>query len=119
MPHKQGATSIAAGAVNPNILSGWQYEYLPWPARLKLIMNAEAVTTAGAFQLATVFSGSETIMEESSIAPGATPGVIPNELNVPPIVWDAPAGDRVKVQVRNPDSAAKITNFVIYAYPLA
>ncbi len=118
MPHKQGTAAIAAGATNVNILSGWQYEYLPWPARLKLIMNAEAVTTTGAFQLATVFSGSETIMEESSIPPGATAGVIPNELNVPPIVWDAPAGDRVKVQVRNTDTAAKTTNFVIYAYPL-
>ncbi len=118
MPQKQGTVAIAAGAVNPNILSGWQYEYLPWPARLKLIMNAEAVTTAGAFQLATIYSGSETIMEEGSLSPGATVGVIPSELNVPPIVWDAPAGDRVKVQVRNSDSASKSTNFVIYAYPL-
>jgi hypothetical protein len=119
VPHKQGTTSIASGTINVNILSGWQYEYLPWPARLKLIMNAEAPTTAGAFQLATVFSGSETIMEESGVQSGATAGVIPNELNVPPIVWDAPAGDRVKVQVRNPDSAAKNVNFVIYAYPLS
>ena len=119
MPQKQGTVALATGVINPNILSGWQYEYLPWAARLKLIMNAEAVTTAGAFQLVTVFSGSETIMEEGSITPGAVVGAIPSELNVPPIVWDAPAGDRIKVQVRNSDSATKNTNFIIYAYPLA
>jgi len=119
MPQKQGTVLVAAGAINPNILAGWQYEYLPWPARLKLILNAEAVTTALAFQLVTVFSGSETIMEEGSITPGAVVGAIPSELNVPPIVWDAPAGDRIKVQLRNSDSANKSTNFIIYAYPLA
>lgn len=119
MPQKQGTVSLAAGAANTNILSGWQYEYLPWPARLKLLMTAEAPTTAGSYQLATVFSGSETIMEESSIQSGATAGVIPNELSTAPVVWDAPAGDRLKIAIRNSDTATKVTNYVIYAYPLA
>jgi hypothetical protein len=119
MPQKQGSISIAAGAINANLLSGWQYEYLPWPARLKLLMTAETPTTAGSYQLATIFSGSETIQEESGIQAGATVGVIPSELNTAPCIWDAPAGDRLKVQVRNSDTAAKVTNYVIYAYPLA
>lgn len=117
MPQKQGTVNVGAGAVNPNILTGWQYELLPFAARIKLLMNAEAPTTAGAFQLATVFSGSETIQEESGVQSGGTAGVIPAELNTPPVVWDAPAGDRLKVQLRNPDSAAKNTNYIIFVYP--
>jgi hypothetical protein len=118
MPQKQVSTSIAAGAVNVNIFQGWQYEYLPWPARLKLIARTPNPTTAGDFMQMTVFSGSETIQEESNIQAGGTAGVTPSELNTPPVVWDAPAGDRIKVQCRSTDTAALTVDAIIYAYPL-
>lgn len=113
MPQKAFTVSIAAGAINPNVLTGWQYEYLPWPARLKLILSAVVATL-----LATVFSGSETIQEESPVPTGGTLGRTPAELNFPPIIWDAPAGDRVKVQVRSTDAGAQSVDGIIYAYPL-
>jgi hypothetical protein len=118
MPQKSFSTSIATGAINANVLSGWQYEYLPWPARLKLLLRTPNPTTAGALHQATIFSGSETIQEESPVQAGGTAGVTPSELNTPPIVWDAPAGDRIKVQVRSTDSAALTVDGIIYAYPL-
>ncbi len=112
MPQLNISQSIAAGAVS-NIISGWQYEYLPWPARLKLLIRAPVATLR-----LTVFSGSETIMEESPIQSGGTAGVTPAELNTAPIVWDAPAGDRLKFNVRSTDAAAQTVDAIVYAYPL-
>jgi hypothetical protein len=113
MPQKSFSTSIAAGATNVNVLSGWQYEYLPFPARIKLLLRAPVTTLQ-----ATVFSGSETIQEESPVQAGGTAGVTPAELNTSPIVWDAPAGDRLKVQVRSTDAGAQTVDGIIYIYPL-
>lgn len=113
MPQKSFTTVIPLGGINPNVLSGWQYEYLPWPARLKLIMSSNVATL-----LATVFSGSETIQEESPVPTGGVVGRTPAEINFPPVVWDAPAGDRVKVQVRSTDAAAQSVDGIIWAYPL-
>jgi hypothetical protein len=112
MPQLVVSQSIAAGATS-NIISGWQYEYLPWPARIKLLIRATAATLK-----ATIFSGSETIQEESPIQAGGTAGVTPSELNTPPIVWDAPAGDRLKFNVRSTDAGSQTVDAVVYAYPL-
>jgi hypothetical protein len=112
MPQLNISQSIAAGAVS-NIISGWQYEYLPWPARIKLLVRATAATLK-----ITVFSGSETIMEESPIQAGGTAGVTPSELNTAPIVWDGPAGDRLKLNVRSTDAGAQTVDAIIYAYPI-
>lgn len=112
MPQLVGSTSIAAGAV-VNVLSGWQYEYLPWPARIKVLIRTSVTTMR-----LTVFSGSETIQEESPIQSGGTAGVTPSELNTPPIVWDAPGGDRLKLNVRSTDAGAQTVDWIIYAYPL-
>ncbi len=112
MPQLTISQAIAAGAVT-NIISGWQYEYLPWPARIKLMVRAPVATLK-----LTVFSGSETIQEESPIQSGGTAGVTPAELNTAPIVWDAPAGDRLKLNVRSTDAGSQTVDAIIYAYPL-
>ncbi len=113
MPQLQGSTSIAAGAGPINLIAGWQYEYLPWPARLKALLRATAGT-----QRLTVTSGSEQIMEESPIQGGGTAGVTPSELNTAPVVFDAPGGDRLKLNVRSTDAGAQTVDWIIYAYPL-
>lgn len=112
MPQLTISQSVAAGAV-ANIITGWQYEYLPWPARIKLLIRAPVATLRS-----TVFSGSETIQEESPIQSGGTAGVTPSELNTSPVVWDAPAGDRLKVNVRSTDAGAQTVDAIIYAFPL-
>jgi hypothetical protein len=112
MPQLNISQSVAAGAV-ANIITGWQYEYLPWPARIKLLIRAPVTTLK-----LTVFSGSETIMEESPIQSGGTAGVTPAELTTPPIVFDAPAGDRLKLNVRSTDAGAQTVDAIIWAYPL-
>lgn len=112
MPQLTISQAVAAGAVS-NIISGWQYEYLPWPARIKMLIRATAATLK-----VTIFSGSETIQEESPIQAGGTAGVTPSELNTAPIVWDAPSGDRLKFNVRSTDAGAQTVDAIVYAYPL-
>lgn len=112
MPQLVGSTAMAAGQGATNLLTGWQYEYLPWPARLKVLIRSTLATDK-----LTVFTGSETIQEESPIQGGGTAGTTPSELNTPPIVWDAPAGDRLKLNARNTGLASTI-DWIIYAYPL-
>jgi hypothetical protein len=112
MPQFPFSTSIPAGGV-VNVLTGWQYEYLPWPARLKLLMRTNVLTLKS-----TVFSGSETIQEEGPVQGGGVVGTTPAELTTPPVVWDAPAGDRLKVSVRSTDAGAQVIDGIIYAYPL-
>jgi hypothetical protein len=113
MPQLVISQSLAASATS-NIISGWQYEYLPWPARVKLLMRATAATLK-----ATVFSGSETIQEESPVQGGGTAGTTPSELNTAPVVWDAPAGDRLKINIRSTDPGAQTIDAIIYAFPLS
>jgi len=76
--------------VNP--LAGWQYEYLPWPAQVIILLRS---TTTG--NRVTVYSGSETIQERSPVQAGGTIGVTPSELNTPAISFLAAAGDRLKI----------------------
>jgi hypothetical protein len=121
MPQKtfssQGAAAagqIAAGGIYEP-LTGWQYEFCPFAANIKVIC---AATPADGSMLLTIFSGAETIQEESPVPGGLTAGVIPAELNYPPIVWQAPAGDRLKLRFRNTNAAAKDVAGVIYIYPL-
>jgi hypothetical protein len=112
VPQLPFSTSIPAGGV-VNVITGWQYEYLPWPARIKLLMRAPVATLK-----ATVFSGSETIQEEGPVQSGGVAGTTPAELTTPPVVWDAPAGDRLKVNIRSTDAGAQTIDGIIYAYPL-
>src|SRR5574341_276204 len=78
--------------VNP--ISGWQYEYVPWPAAVKLLMRS---TTTG--NRATIYSGAGTIQERSPVQGGGTAGVTPSDLNTPATTWIAQPGDRVKVVI--------------------
>lgn len=112
MPQLTISVGIAAGGTT-NIISGWQYEYLPWPARIKLLIRATATTLR-----LTVFSGSETIQEESPIQGGGTAGTTPSELNTPPITWDGASGDRLKFNVRSTDAATQTVDAIVWAFPL-
>ncbi len=112
MPQLNISQTVATGSV-VNVITGWQYEYLPWPARIKLLIRA-------VLTLATlvVFSGSETIMEESPIQAGGTAGTTPAELTTPPVAFDAPGGDRLKFNVRNSNAASNTVDGIVWAFPL-
>src|SRR5229473_6154599 len=94
MPQFTWSTAMTANQLGLNPLSGWQYEYVPWPAQVVLIMRS---TTTG--NRVTIFSGSETIQERTPVQGGGTAGVTPSELNTTPIYFMAPGGDRLKLVI--------------------
>lgn len=94
MPQFPFSTAMTANQLGLNPLSGWQYEYLPWPAQVILLVRS---TTTG--NRITVFSGSETIQERTPVQGGGTAGVTPSELNTPAISFQSAAGDRLKLVI--------------------
>ena len=72
-------------------LTGWQYEYAPWAAQLKLLLDSNQ--TDSTMQ---VSSGTEAIQESSPVVQNT--GAL-SELNVPAIKWRAARGDRLKIIV--------------------
>ena len=102
---------VANGTITP--LSGWQYEYLPWPATVSVLVRS---TLANVVQ--TYTSGSETIVEESPVQAGGTIGVTPSPLNTPEINWHGAAGDRLKLSIRETAAGTPTIDGIIEVTPL-
>jgi len=112
MPSFIFSQSVAAGATfNP--LTGWQYQYLPWPAEVNVLSRATAIA-----MLQVYTSGSETIVEESPTQAGGTAGVTPAPLNTPVQGWHAAAGDLLKLNYRNTSGAAITVDGIIEVVPM-
>jgi hypothetical protein len=112
MPSFPFTSAVLAGATYLP-LDGWQYEYLPFPARVEIGINA-----TGTGIVATVTSGSDTLMEEAPVQGGGVAGTIPSPLNTPFMSDDAAAGDRLKIRVRNTSGGTLTVNGVINVTPL-
>ncbi len=85
-------THVANGVHNP--LEGWQYEYLPFPALVEIAYVSTDVNV-----VATITSGSDTLVEDSPVPGGGTIG-IPPAADLPMLQDIAAAGDRLKVRFR-------------------
>jgi hypothetical protein len=112
MPQFNFSQALTGNQLGFNPLAGWQYEYLPWPAQVILLVRA-----TDANERITVYSGSETIQERSPVQAGGTAGVIPSELNTPAISWIAAAGDRLKVVIDNTTAGTPTVDGIIIANP--
>jgi len=104
--------AVLAGATfNP--LVGWQYQYLPWPAKVSVLARATAIAMVNVYT-----SGSETIVEESPTQAGGTAGVTPAPLNTPEQNWLGAAGDLLKLNYRNTSGATITIDGIIDIVPL-
>jgi len=112
MPQLPFSTVLTANQLGLNPMSGWQYEYLPWPAQVILLLRSTDVNLR-----ATVYSGSETIQERAPIQGGGVAGTTPSELNTPAISWIAAAGDRLKVVIDNVGAGTPTVDGLIIANP--
>lgn len=100
MPTIQKETSVAAGAVNDNLLSGSAFEYM----RSNGIVSAACVAAAtGTF--VTIQSGPDIVLEESAPMVLTTMPIIPDHFFYN---WGAAQGDRLVMRVRNPTGGAVI-----------
>lgn len=113
MPQLSFSTALTANQLGLNPISGWQYEYLPWPAHVILLLRSTDVNLR-----ATVYSGSETIQERSPVQGGGTAGTTPAELNTPAISWQAAAGDRLKAVIDNTTAGTPTIDGIIIVNPL-
>lgn len=113
MPQFTFSSAMTANQLGLNPLSGWQYEYLPWPASIILL-----VRSTDANERLTIYSGSETVQERSPVQAGGTAGVTPTEFTTAPVSWLAAAGDRLKLVIDNTAAGTPTVDGVIIANPL-
>lgn len=98
MPVIQFETSVAAGAVNTNLVSGSAYEF----ARSRQIVSIGVAQSAtGGFAL--IQAGADVIAEEFSPVIKTTYPIIPDEMYYTDVMEP---GDRLVIRYRNPTAGA-------------
>lgn len=105
MPIVSQVRNVAAGATDPNVISGSAYELPDKNYWGRLLMTADA---AGATRV-TVQVGSRIHMEEGSVSRGNRIPIFPDDLLLDK--FPCPKGQRIVIKSRNPSGAA-IDNFV-------
>jgi len=101
MPRLKWNQSVAAGATfRP--LQGWQYEYLPYRAGVRVVAWATAVGVTEQMS-----SGSEVLQTPSPVDAGATAGHLPvPEQDAVPLDFIAQGGDRLDAAYVNTTAGA-------------
>jgi len=112
MPAFPFSQLFTANQLNVNPLIGWQYEYVPWRAVVKILMRS---TTTG--NRATIYSGSQTIQERAPVQAGGTIGVTPAELNTPAVTFIAQPGDRLKLAIDEVAAGTPTVDGIVYIEP--
>jgi hypothetical protein len=102
MPTIKKVNTLAAGEI-VNTLSGDQYEFLPFNAAVEFAIISDQVDS-----LATVYSGSDVLMQQATIDNQATAVQYPENFLLQDV---AAAGERLNVQVQAV-TAAVITTVV-------
>lgn len=113
MPTIRRTTTFAATAgLKDNPLVGSQYEYLPFDA---LIEAAIVTVGAGAAVEATMFSGTDVLLEDSPVAVVTTPPKYPDDYDIRDV---AAQGERIGLTLRNTTAVANVVTTVIKITPL-
>lgn len=94
MPTIQNKITINAGLTNDNVITGSQFEFLPYHSRLDFGLNGSA-----AGLVADVYTGSDTICESLGVNAANRFPIWPDDYTLNDV---AAAGERVKIRVRNP-----------------
>jgi len=110
MPVIMRETSVAAGAVNENLLAGSAFEF----ARQNSLVSIGVVQAAtGGF--ATINSGADVVAEEFPPPIATVYPVIPDGMYFSDV---AAAGDRLVIRYRNPTGGAIVVRVVCQVTPL-
>lgn len=105
MPVIQRETSVAAGAVNDNLLSGSAFEFLRQNSLVSI-----GVTAAATGCFVTIQSGSDIVAEEFPPAIQTRFPIIPDEMYYSDV---GGAGDRLVIRARNPTGGAVIIRAIV------
>lgn len=115
MPQFPFSFALTANQVGANPLTGWQYEYLPWRAYVRLL---DRTTGAAGNVRRAVFSGSQNIVQRSPVQVGGTAGVTPSPLNTPVLEWVSEPGDRIVLQYDETAGATPTVDGIISVDPV-
>lgn len=105
MPVIQRETSVAAGAVADNLLSGSAFEFLRQNSLVSIGVTAAATGT-----FVTIQSGSDVVAEEFPPAIQTRFPIIPDEMYYSDV---GGAGDRLVIRARNPTGGAVILRALV------
>lgn len=105
MPMIQSSVSVPLSSVNDNVLSGSQFEFLPYNALLEFGLNGDA---NGADLRIDIFSGQDVVVEQMTPSIQNRVPVYPDDYVGQDV---AAAGERIKIRVRNTSAAAARTIF--------
>src|SRR5512139_36335 len=103
MPMIQVTGSVAANTANDNVLTGSQFEYLPFNAALEFGLVGSATGL-----LVDAYSGQDLLCEGMAISTQNRFPIFPDDYTLTDI---AAQGERLKVRVRN-TTAGALTYFV-------
>lgn len=115
MPQIQKVQALTANQRGYNPLAGWQYEYAPFRAMVRVGVNH---TGASGSVQGSSFTGSTNVLERSPLSAGGTAGVMPAPLNVPYLEWVVEPGDRVSFLIDETAGATPTVNFHCAIDPL-
>ncbi len=113
MPQFPFSQALTANQLGFNPLSGWQYEWTPYPCSILLLIRSTGLSAK-----LTIFSASETIQERTPIQGGGTAGVTPTEFTTAPVSFIAPGGDRLKLVIDETGGLTPTVDGVVILNPL-
>lgn len=112
MPTVNKLVTVPLNGVIDNVLSGSQYEYLPFPAYIEVGLTGAAIGV-----LTTIFSGPDVLAEEGAVSLG-TANVYPKYPDEFYYTDEAAPGDRLRIQLRNTTGANIIVAASVRIRPL-
>lgn len=113
MPTIQSKVTIAAGAVNDNVITGSQFEFLPFHAYVEFGLVGDAIH-GGDLRL-DVYSGQDTLAENMTPSVAGRAPVYPDDFTLNDI---AGAGERIKIRARNVGASNADLNFSVRITPV-
>lgn len=113
MPQLTFSNAMTANQLGYNPISGWQFEYVPYPAAVKMLLRATDVNTR-----VTIYTGSQTIQERSPIQGGGTAGTTPTDFTTTAATFIAAAGDRLKLAIDEVAGGTPTVDGVVIMEPL-
>lgn len=115
MPVLTRIQTLTANQRGYNPLAGWQYEYAPYRAMVRIGLNhtgaSNSVQMSG-------FVGSTNIVERGPAPGGGTAGTMPSPLNVPYVEFIVEAGDRISMLIDETAGATPVVNTFVAIDPV-
>lgn len=114
MPIIRKAVSVAGNTTVDNAIDGSIYEFMPFNAALNIGILEPAAATVGDI-VATVNTGSDTLLEESPVNNKDGFPIIPDDMDLQDVTA---AGERLVIKLRNTTATARVCTVLVQITPV-